>query len=59
MFLFFQGYPDNDFDEPIWLGRISPNMVIDYCQKQSIWESDKRIKLYGIMIYCGDIGVMI
>ena len=34
-------------------------MVNDEFQKQPLWESDKRIRLYVIRLDCGDIGLMI
>ena len=58
-FLFLQGDTENEFGEPIWLGRIYPNMVNDEFQKEPLWETDKRIKLDGIRLYCGDIGLEI
>ena len=50
---------ENDFGEPIWLGRIIPNMINEEFQKQSIWEADKRIKIDGIRLDHGDIGMTI
>ena len=58
-FVFLQGDTENDFGEPIWLGRIVPNMINDKFQKQSIWEADKRIKIDGIRLDRGDIGMTI
>ena len=57
--VFIQEDPDNDFGEPIWLGRIFPNMVNYEFQKQPLWEADKRIKLDGIRLDCDDIGLTI
>ena len=54
-----QGDPDNDFGEPIFLGRIFPNMVNDEYQKQQLREAEKRIKFDGIRIDCGGIGLAI
>ena len=34
-------------------------MINDEFQKQSIWEADKRIKIYGISLDCGDIDMTI
>ena len=53
--VFIQEDPDNDFGEPIWLGRIFPNMVNYEFQKQPLWEADKRIKLDGIRLDYGKI----
>ena len=58
-FVFLQGDTENDFGEPIWLGRIVPNMINDEFQKQSIWEADKRIKIDGIRLDRDDIGMTI
>ena len=55
--LSLQGYPDNNFGEPIWLSRIVTNMVNNKFQKQPLWEADKRIKLDVTRIDCGDIGL--
>ena len=57
--MFLQGDPDSDFGEPIWLGRIVPNIVNHEFQKQTIWEADKLINLYGISLDCVDIGFKI
>ena len=58
-FVFLQGDPENYFGEPIWIGRIVPNMINDEFKKQSIWEADKRIKIDGIRLDRGDIGMTI
>ena len=34
-------------------------MVNDEFQKEPLWEADKRIKLDGIRLDCGDIGLTI
>ena len=57
--VFIQEDPDNDFGEPVWLGRIFPNMVNYEFQKQPLWEADKCINLDGIRLDCGDIGFTI
>ena len=54
-----QGDTENDFCDPIKLGQIVPNMINDEFQKEPLWEADKRIKLDGIRLDCGDIGLTI